>query len=150
MCWLKMPTVFPDIWPSGIPEKGDKALYPGSSISVLAIWIPIWCPSRRTLSTWLFNSSNVCSASYFLREQICHRPSVLFQRGILTAWKQMGEENLTPILPQPLPSFSCWVQIRFAVCVVSEDVTVRKLYILMRESPCVGKISRSRHITGFK
>lgn len=117
-----MPVVFLDRGPSGVPEKEDTVLYPGSSIIILAIWISIWCPSASRELLLSFSSS--CSTSYCWREQICDRPSVLFHRGFWLL-ENRWEKTISP--PSSASPLVCWVQMHFAVWMLSEDMTVKKV-----------------------
>lgn len=149
LCLLKMPVVFSDTGASGLPEEEDTVLYPGSSIIILAIWISVWCPSSASRELLLSFSSS-CSASYCLREQICHRPSVLFHSGFWLLENRWEKRISPPSSSSPLVS---WVQMHFAVWMLSEgghDSKEIGYSGWTRESPCVVKISRWRHIVAFK
>jgi len=90
----------------------DAALYPGSSKNMLAIWITVWCPSKKNASyiafqllkfllcKLLFESAN-------LLQTICAHPE-----GFQLLASGRGKENLTLSLFLLL---SCWVRMHLTV-----------------------------------
>lgn len=90
----------------------DAALYPGSSKNVLAIWITVWCPSKKSTSyiafqllkfllcKLLFESTNVV-------QTVCAHPE-----GFLLLASGRGKENVTLSLFLLL---SCGIQIHLVV-----------------------------------
>lgn len=88
----------------------DAALYPGSSKN-LAIWITVWCPSKKSPSYIAFQLLKFLLCKLFfestnLLQTICAHPE-----GFLLLASGRGKENVT----LSLFLLSCWVQIGLAV-----------------------------------
>lgn len=127
-------------------EKEDTTLYPGSSISILAIWISIWGPSSELLQSFL---SLALQATVW--ESRSAKDHLCSSTGDFGCLKADGKRESHPH-PPPAPSLRFLGTAAFC-CMDAQwgrDSKEIEYSGWTRESSCVVKISQSRHIVAFR